>query len=340
MPEQDPRHRVHYVHRLSYSFRERLVGVFVLGALVVIFGLIIVNSRTAHLFESRITYHAYLRNAEGISTETIVKASGIEVGRVSNVDIAGDNRIHVTLHVFGRFHDLVREDSSASIGKLSVLGQSTIKITPGSIDLPLLPDGASIPVEEPLSLDELMAEVTPLVKKIGQALERITDIIAAVDPQRVEGAVVALSGTAENLRVASARVASGEGALGATIYSEEFKRDFWGSWTAAQRAFSTAEQRLDEIEGMTAEMNSIARNTEQASRGLPELVGRLNGIAEQMNTTMSTLNVELQQFPDLFTRMNVLMERTERMLEGVQQSWIFSSGEQGEPARLVPVDPR
>lgn len=52
--------RIHYIHRLSYSVRERLVGVFVLVALAVVFGLIFINSRTSHLFEERISYHAYL----------------------------------------------------------------------------------------------------------------------------------------------------------------------------------------------------------------------------------------------------------------------------------------
>ena len=267
--EKDPRHRVHYVHRLSYSFRERLVGVFVLGALVVIFGLIIVNSRTANLFESRITYHAYLKNAEGISTETIVKASGIEVGRVTGVDIARDNRIHVTFHVFERFRDLVREDSRAAIGKLSVLGQSTIKIEAGSTDQPLLAEGATIPVEEPLSLDELMAEVTPLVEKVGQAIEQLAEIVAAVDPEKVEQAVSSLSGMAGNLEQAGARIASGEGALGTIIYDEEFKQDFWGSWSAAEQAFTEASRRLELMEGIMSDVGDITQRTRRRLRAFP-----------------------------------------------------------------------
>ena len=68
-------------------------------------------------------------------------------------------------------------------------------------------------------------------------------------------------------------------------------------------------------------------------------MAQLSQVAAQMNVAMSTLNVELQQFPDLVTRMNILMERTDRLLEGVQRSWVFSSDEELERRRLIQVEP-
>src|SRR5688572_9403159 len=121
---------------MSYSRQERLVGVFVLAAMAVLVALVFANSRFAYLLQSSVTFNAYLSSAECITTDNLVKISGLEVGRVSELTIAPDNRIHITLHVQERYRDLVRTDSRAAISKLSVLGNSTIEITAGSPDAP------------------------------------------------------------------------------------------------------------------------------------------------------------------------------------------------------------
>ena len=143
MPNPKPT-RIHYVHRLSYTALERLVGAFVLIALLLLVVLFVYSREAKTLFADKFVLIAYMRNAQSITTDTKVLISGIEVGEVRTVDLGDDNLIRVELEVLERFHSLVHQDSRASLSKLSMIGKATIEVSAGTIELPLIPDGGVI----------------------------------------------------------------------------------------------------------------------------------------------------------------------------------------------------
>lgn len=341
MDEQNnDKQRVHYIHRMSYSSQERLVGIFVLSALAIIFLLFFVNSKTANLFQDSITLHAYLKNAEGISTETLVKVSGIEVGKVKSIDISDDHRIHLTLQVFERYRELVRRDSQASIGKLSVLGRSTIDIEAGSPDEPVLADGDTIEVEEPLSMDELIAELTPVVKAVEESVQRFAAVMQAIEPKKVETIVANLEDSSSNIRKISEQLNNDKGAVGMALYDEDFRHRLKQTVNALEKTLTQAEQRLAQIEPVVNNIDTITNETGKASKDFPALVHDTKTMVGNINTTLTSLNVEVKQLPDLITRMNVLMEQTDRLLEGISNSWMFSNEESREREKLIEVQPQ
>jgi len=317
--------RVHYIHHLSYSLRERLVGMFVLLALAVIFGLIFVNSRTYHLFEERITFHAYLKNAQGVSTESVVKISGIEVGRVSSIDIAPDNRVHLQLFVYKRFHNLLRADSRASLSKLSVLGKAVIDISAGSVTAPLLPEGTTLNIEEPKSLDELIANLEPVLEKVGQIVDGVATLVQAVEPGDVTTTSREMARTLESLRVISEQIASGKGAFGQAVFSAEVERNVTGSLANLESMLRSADQRLAEMRPLLADAGAITAEGRNTTRELSALAAEAKHLVNQMNTAMGTVNVEMQQLPELISRMKLLMDSTDRTLQGMQRIWPLSS---------------
>jgi len=341
MTEQDTqRQRVHYIHRMSYSSQERLVGVFVLSALAVIFMLFFINSKTANLFQESFTLHAYLKNAEGISTDTLVKVSGIEVGKVKRLDISPDHRIHISLRVFEKYRELIRKDSSAAIGKLSVLGRSTIDIEAGSPDQPMLNDGDTIEVEEPLSMDELIAELTPVVKAVEESVRRFAAVMQSVEPTRVETIVANLEHTSTNLRSMSDQLKADKGAVGMALYDQDFRKRLKQTVTSLDQTLSQTEQRMAQLEPVLGNVDTITRQTGEASKDFPVLIHETKTMVGNINTTLTSLNVEVKQIPDLITRMNVLMEQTDRLLEGVSNSWLFSTEESREREKLIGVQPQ
>lgn len=317
--------RVHYIHHLSYSMRERLVGVFVLLALAVIFGLIFINSRTSHLFEERIPYHAYLKNAQGVTTESIVKISGIEVGRVSSIDIAPDNRVHLELFVYKRFQNLLRSDSRASLSKLSVLGKAVIDISAGSVEASLLPEGATLNIEEPKSLDELMADLAPVMEKVTQIVDGVATLVQAVEPGDVTTTSREMARTLESMRVISEQIAAGRGAFGQAVFSPEVEQHVTGSLANLEAMLRSADRRLAEMQPLLADAGAITAEGRNTTRELTALAAEAKDLVNQMNTAMGTVNVELQQLPELVSRMKLLMDSTDRTLQGMQRIWPLSS---------------
>ncbi|MEW6647699.1 MAG: MlaD family protein [Pseudomonadota bacterium] len=333
--------RVHYIHRLSYSARERLVGVFVLVALAVVFGLIFINSRTSHLFEERISYHAYLKNAQGVSTESVVKISGIEVGRVSSIDIAADNRVHLELFVYKRFQNLLRADSRGALSKLSVLGKAVIDISAGSVSAPLLPEGATLHIEEPKSLDELMADLTPVLEKVTRIVDGVATLVEAVEPGDVTTTSREMARTLESMRAISEQIASGKGAVGQAVFSREVERQVGGSLASLESVLRKADQRLAEMAPLLANAGAITDEGRTTTKELSGLVVEAKDLVNQMNTAMGTVNVELQQLPELVSRMKLLMDSTDRTLQGMQRIWPLSAAvpADGEET-LIEAQPR
>ena len=100
----DSNPKPHYIHRTSYSFQEKLVGSFVLGAAALILILLFSLLRQQNMFEDDFEVYAVLTSAEGLARQTAIKISGIEVGHVSNFEITPNNDIKVTLRIFERYH--------------------------------------------------------------------------------------------------------------------------------------------------------------------------------------------------------------------------------------------
>ena len=323
---------VHYIHRMSYSVQERLVGIFVMSALAIVFILMFVNSKTAHLFEDRITLNTYLTKAEGISTETPVKISGLEVGKVSSLDIAPDHRIHVKLIIYKRFQSLLRSDSKAAIGKLSLLGKSVIDITAGSTEQPMLANGAIIEVEEPLSVDELLAELTPVIQSVETTVKRFADIMQQIEPQQVGNIVTNLDESAQNIQNVTAQLNSAQGTIGMAINDPAFQQRFSKAITSIDQAFVRMENRLHELETTSANVN-------KSSEDFPAISAEFKSVLNNTDAMLTNVNIELKQLPELITRMNVLMEETDRLLEGINNSWLLSSEEGRLQRKLIGVQP-
>jgi len=332
--------RVHYIHRMNYTARERVVGAFVLVALALLIGMLFAGGKSAHWFEERIYYHLFLKNAQGLGIESPVKISGIEVGRVSSLGISSDNRIHVTFFIYERFRDLVRADSRAAVGKLSIVGNATIDISAGSPEAELVPDGAILMAEEPLSLDELLAELTPVMEEVKRTVEGISGIVAAIDPEDTGATSRDLAATLANLRQISEQVADGGGALGRLLYDERLERHLEDGVASFDSTLARADRRMQELEPVLTEMTTLAGDTRQLVQRLTGLAESSTRLVEQMHGTVETVNVEMQQIPELMGRMQRLMDSTDRTLEGIQRIWPLSRAvQQPDTRRLIEVQP-
>jgi ABC-type transporter Mla subunit MlaD len=331
--------RTHYIHRLSYTFQERLVGAFVLGALALLLFLFVYNREAATMFAEKFTLIAYMRNAQGVNEDTKVQISGVEVGRVKSLDVADDNQIRLELEVLERFHPLVREDSKAALSKLSMIGKASIEISAGDPTRPLLPDGGIILVDEPLSVDQIMADVAPALRNAQRILERLNDIAQAVDPKDVSRTLRSVQATTANVEKLTTQLAQGRGAAGQLMSNPDVERDVATSVRLLAATLSQTEQRMKELGPVLKDAQAATAEVRKASADLPQLIDETHRLVAQLNTTMGTVNYEMQQLPDLVLKTRQLMEQVDRTLRALQSTWPISSSVQQPPEQQV-VEPR
>jgi len=311
----------HYIHRISYSLQEKLVGLFVLTALVIFFVLFILNSRQLHLFDDPLRFQMQVKTAEGISRDTPVRISGIQVGRVDRIEITEDHSLMLYARVHERYKSLVRDDSIASIGKLSLLGRSSIEITPGSPDQPLVEDGSLLPVEEPLSFDDLLAQVEPVLLAMEETVQNIAKISGAIRPEMIEGLVANLHQTSIDVQAITGQVAAGQGPVGSLLYDPQIQAQLADTVTHLEATVQAAQARIEELQPTFAELEGIGRQSNQALK--------------EVNTTLIGVNQEMTHLPDMIQRVDLLMDQTDILLDRISNTWPLSRGSKDEPPRRI-----
>ena len=325
--DQDRDMSSHYIHRMQYSFQERVVGTFVLLAMVVLLGLFIATGKTRYFFGDYITVHGYLPTAQGVGLDDRVTVAGLDGGYVESIDIDDKNRIIVTMRIVARFKRLLRADSVARLRTVAMFGStaSGINISVGSSDQPLLPDNSFLQVQVATSFDEMAGELAKVVGAVNDAVGTMAGLAENLRDANVGETVRNINGVAVNLRSMSDHVNSGGGALGAALYDADLRKDLQESIASLHVTMAAAEARLNQLEPIltsTGEASTAAQSTFQA---LPDLLASLKATTQLLNDVLVMISSEAQQAPELAARMNLLMQETDRTLRAVQRIWPLSS---------------
>jgi len=332
MPEQPANNKIHYIHRISAGLQQRIAGIFVLAAVFMLVGLVLLNIQTSRLFDDRIPYHTYLSNAQGVSTETQINISGIDVGQVTSIDITGDNKIHVEFYVFEDFQRLLRTDSSGELSKLSVIGNTSIIIRAGTASLPILPAGSTIAVEEPFTVDELMAEITPIVARLNDIILKVSEMMTLLDSQKIQTAGNDLFILLNNLRTISEQVSSGQGTIGRLLYDRQLEQQMLDPMQKAGPIVDHVDATVKQLQQDMTRVGMILRKTEARIDELASVIEPAGQAAKKSSALMSDLQTTtqqvsrtLEQLPQMIDKVNRLLDSGNQTINATQQVWPLST---------------
>lgn len=331
--------RVHYIHSLSYTTRERVVGVFVIGALAVLLGMIAASKDVARVFQERVVYYAYVESATGISTDTEVWVDGFQVGEVESFDVTDDNRIRISLAIIEEFRTLITVDATVTIAAPNPLAPAVIDIAGGSSSVPM-PPGANLPVQQRVAFDEMLTNMLNAVEALSQTLTQVNTLTSAIDPDDVGAIASNLSDTMAEVASMTGRVSAGEGALGAVMFDEQFEDETLEAMDTLNATLDETHRRLQQLGPIFDAGEDLANSSNDALAGLPQLLEETTALIGQLNQTMLTVNSEMEAFPDLVLRTRLLMDQMDETLIAIQSTWPISDNvpppEEEELVELAP----
>ncbi len=123
---------------------EMLVGTFVAAGIAALFMLAMQVSNLSSFTEEGVyTLTARFDNIGGLKVRSAVKAGGVVVGRVSNVDFDNDRQVAVVTLRINQHYNKFSDDTSASIYTAGLLGEQYIGLETGGSDEYLV-DGSEI----------------------------------------------------------------------------------------------------------------------------------------------------------------------------------------------------
>ena len=120
----------------------------------------------------------YFNYADGVKQDSIVKLSGIEVGRVEKVGFVynPDTKIEVVLNI--KKSAKIHEDAVAFISTSGMIGDAYIGLTPGSTDRPFLKDGAVMMSEDPVEMRKLMKKAEAISESLQATLNDVKKLVS------------------------------------------------------------------------------------------------------------------------------------------------------------------
>lgn len=285
MQERRTEPRTHYIHRISYSTQERIVGVFVLVALFILLGLLLSSGKTKNLFENYITIYGELQSIQAINKDTEVIISGLPAGTVTSVDIADNNKVILTMKILEKYHNLLRQDSVAKLSSFNfaVVQKSIIEITPGSSSTELLEDGSTIAINEAFNIKEMMAKIEPIFVSLEDSIQKMNSVLSAIDHQKLEVTLDNMNVLTTDIRDITRHINAGKGLIGSALYEKD----------------------------MEANVKSIAVN--------------MVDVTEELRTLMQQLNQQIAEVPELTNKIAPLLQEADKTIKASQRIWPLSS---------------
>ena len=120
----------------SLGWAELKIGIVTAFAIIMAMTLIFLLSGEGGFFWERYSVKTLFPNAAGLKPGAPVRLAGVEVGSVAEVDLAG-NQVEVVMEINRTYQPQVTTASRASLGSVSLLGESAVDITASSSGTPV-----------------------------------------------------------------------------------------------------------------------------------------------------------------------------------------------------------
>ena len=124
--------------------------------------------------------------ADGVKEDSIVKLSGIEVGRVTAIKFQYDPETRVELELTLDEKAKIREDSIAFISTSGMIGDAYIGLTPGTANKPVIKAGGTVPSEDPIEMRKLWKKADAIATSLDNTLIEIKNLASNVNSMVTE----------------------------------------------------------------------------------------------------------------------------------------------------------
>ena len=248
------------------------------------------NARSLPVIGDGTTYAAEFSEAAGVFQGNDVRVAGVEVGRVSDVELRGDH-VLISFRVKGAW---LGDATGASIRLKTVLGQKYLALDPqgeGTLDpaKPIPRSRTSVPYDVLAAFGKLSSTVDNIdTVQLAKSFDTLSATLANT-PQSVRAALTGLSRLSDTLASRDQQLAT---LLGNTrVVSQTLvDRD-----AAVQRLLADGNQLLSEVSDREQAISSLLDGSRQ-------LATQLSGLIDDNDKQVDPLLTQLDQLTSMLQR--------------------------------------
>jgi len=315
----------------SLAWAELKVGLITIFSIVMTGTLIFILSGQGGFPWQQYSLKTVFGNIAGLKEGAPVRLAGLEVGSVEALAFTGD-RVEVTMHVRKDMQPRITTASVASLGSVSLLGESAVDITASAVGMPV-PEWGYVPSGPSAgSLTDVatrasggIEELTGLVRDLRGGRGTIGQLLTDDSVHReLRGLLAAAEDVARTLDDVAGSIKEGQGTLGRLITNP----------AAAQSLEASMENLAEVTARIRAGEGSLGRllSDDALAASLTSTTANLDAITGRMSRGEGTLG-QLATNPELFDRLNSMIDRLHTVVASLQQGQ-GTAGQLLQDARL------
>ncbi|WP_350449026.1 MlaD family protein [Paracidobacterium acidisoli] len=263
------------------------VGVLVLVAIFALLALIfLMTGTTGGFFTGKVTLHSYFENSAGLKIGAPVNLEGVTVGNVRSIRIVASHSptpVEVVMKINKKYAAAIREDSTADLDTIGVLGDTVVDITSKFKSGSPVRDGDELHTTETPNLSDVIKSSQGTIEQLNVILAKVNSLVDALnngkgsigmlinDPTLYKKAV----GTFDQLQSLVDQISNGKGSIGKLVSDD----------TLYNRANETIGKlddiatRLDSGQGTVGKLmkdDTLYNNLRQSTENLNKLLAGIN----------------------------------------------------------------
>ncbi len=235
------------------AWAELRVGILMIANFSILALAIVLISGGAGFFTPKYQLKTYFSSASGLRKGSLVWLAGIEVGNVSVVNITtssvSNRAVEVWMQINKDFQSAVREDSTAALGSIGLLGDKYVDISRGSEETKPVMPGGEIKGSAEADIKKIIQNSNDLVANLGDLVQKINEITNKVNiGQGTMGKFIndpalfnQLNKTVAESQELLVKIRTGEGSVGKLISDREFYDRLNGTLTRVDNIMAKIE---------------------------------------------------------------------------------------------------
>ena len=294
-------------HSLAWS--QLKIGILVVAALGLATMLILAVGGQGGFAWERYALTTKFNDIAGLKTGAVVRVAGVDVGKVTDVRFAG-TEVEVVLEVNESMQERITENSRASIGALSLLGEPLIAISPSGEGRPLK-DGDFIPSTR------AAAGIADMAGPVSAGVEEATKLIQ--DIRAGKGTVGKLMTDDAAYREFNALLVSTEGVIAGINRGEGTAGKLLKS-DAAYQQFNAALTNMNEItKRIRAGEGSLGKllADDAMAKSLTQTAGNFEQISSKMASGQGTAGKLLNETA-IYDRLDGITSRIDKLVASIE----------------------
>lgn len=328
----------------SLSWTELRIGVVTLAGIVITGLAIFMLTGDRGFFWQRYQLKTRFDNVAGMRPGSPVRVAGYDVGTVTEMSFVGE-QVEVVFEVHERMRDQITTESRASLGSVSLLGESAVDITPSA-------EGEPIPEWGYVTSERARGQIADVAEQASQGIEELTGLLqdmragrgtvgqlmtdeALYEELRQFAAAAndlttgiregrgtlgqlmtnpqlanSLEATAANVEALTARLQAGEGSLGKLLTDD----GFYTSLNGTVSSLDAIVNRLNDGQGTAGRLLT----DDTIANQLTSLTQRFDQLAASLNAGEGTAG-RLLKDQELYENMNSTVREVQALVSDIRR---------------------